>query len=138
MKIEFTAIKEPDPVGPSANTLLTYNGDRPKYDLMFEGVWNAPGKEFLEAGYKNLVPWGHDPIDGDLDVYTDDLTSDLPARGVWDIVALGKVNGETYWTDCGYEHDMWVEWTIISANKFPSFGDLKHWFKKWKKDNDTD
>jgi hypothetical protein len=133
--IELTTLKEPEPVGDMVKTALAYNGKLPEYDVMFTGVWNSIGNEFLTEDYTPLLPGGFDPLDGDVGTYIDDLTGALPDRGVWDVVAIGKVNSSESWTYDGYEYDMWVEWTIISANKFPSFGELKHWFKKWKKLN---
>lgn len=114
--------------------LYSYNGVAPKYDLLLMGVTNNPGKEFLAH---RILPLRHPEImlGWDDNFWEDDILEMLPEKGVYNVIALGNIWGTKYWTDSGYEYDGGINWTIIAANKFWCFGDLKLWYKNWRREN---
>jgi len=110
---------------------LTYNGKMPEYHVITELVWHPRGNEILQHRCIALTPCQAtaDCIEDELEDYLTPVFDDLPTRGVWRVVVAGTMDGEFT-----YEYDSWVNWEILSANKFPSFGALKEWFKEWKKE----
>lgn len=106
---------------------LTYNGKKPKHDVLVDFVWDAAGEEILDMEWIVLAPG--DLFFEDIDEHElGEVISELPKRGVWQVCALGEIWGEKYWTPCGYEYDGGYYWEVLAANKFPSFGDLKRWW----------
>lgn len=124
----------PPVVQPVHPETLTYSGKMPEHHVIVELVWHPAGNEILEQRCIWLTPC-EDTISGisdAIDEYLTPIFDDLPTRGVWRVVVAGTMNGDSYETDCGREYDSWVDWDILSANKFPCFGALKDWFKNWK------
>lgn len=113
---------------------LTYNGKLPDSDVIVELVWHPGGNEILERRCTWLTPCEitASRIGDELEDYLTPVFDDLPTRGVWRVVAAGTVNTSSYDMEWGVEHDSWMDWDILSANKFPCFGSLKAWFKMWK------
>jgi hypothetical protein len=109
--------------------ILSYNGKDPEYDVLFMGWYNSPGREFLD---ELLIQLNVHPVDIDCDI--DALMDELPSTGVYHVVALGKIINESHYCDYygAIDYDIFIEWTIISANKAPCFGALKTWYKAWK------
>ncbi len=121
---------------PDGPEKLTYNGKIPDKHIIVELVWHPKGNEILEHRCIPLTPCRStvDCIEQELEEHLTPVFDDLPTRGVWRVVVAGTMGGCHYDTVDGSEYDEWVDWDILSANKFPDFGALKEWFKNWKKE----
>lgn len=110
----------------------TYNSGMPENDIIIQFVWHSAGEEYLEEiNFMHLHPQEetNDWIEEEITLHMDDITADIPDKGVWIVTAQGKIWSESSWTDYGYEYDAGIEWEILAANKFPSFGALKRFWK---------
>ncbi len=132
LKLSFSEFTEP--VKPDHPRTLTYNGKMPDKHIIVTFVWHSAGDGILDDNYIGLTPC-EATVDGiieELEAHLEPVFDELPKKGVWRVVVSGKMDGCSYDTDYGREYDSWVDWEILSANKFPCFGSLKAWFKMWK------
>ena len=132
MHLKLLGKEEPKKLNPLD---LTYNGEMPKDFYIITFVWVSNTKEYFNDITHVMHPdcatadWISDCI---IEFVIDEIGAALPDKGVWRVVASGSVSDASGWTDCGYEYDSSFDWDIISANKFFSFGDLKHFWKEHK------
>lgn len=93
-----------------------YNGKKPKYDVLVDFTWDSESNDMLEMNCRGLHPGRlafAEPKEKDFL----EIISKLPKAGIWQVCVLGEY-------EAGYC------WTLLAANRFPSFGDSIYWRKE--------